>query len=312
MGDKPCIRIGHLKIIDHLILGIAAHRIEQKIDGRCSFILDPVSMNTWNQVVEGLLEEDIDGAFILAPEAMGLFGEGTDHRLLLYTHRSGSIIVKNRASNITKPADFKGKVVLVPNERSIHTMLFHRLMKSVGLTLGLETDSDADVFMEVLPPYMMPEALQYDEKGEIAGFFAAEPFGALALNNGFADPFCSSAKLWPDHPCCVFVLHNRVISNFPGAVEELVRELVRSGMTVYRNRDKAISQAQGFLGVEKDVAGKILEDSTLGFSTSGLLPVMSELEVIQDYMVDILGFMGSRIDLNRFVDDSFALNAGAK
>src|SRR3989339_1733229 len=118
MIDLPHIRIGHLKICDHLILGVAHLHLEHQSGILSRSILEPVVMNAWQPVSESLLNQDIDGAFIPAPLAMDLFTSGLDIRLLMFTHRSGSVILKSRISGIKSMAEFKGKTVLVPAELS--------------------------------------------------------------------------------------------------------------------------------------------------------------------------------------------------
>ncbi len=308
MNAKGCIRVGHLKIVDHLILGITAGRLEKKEIELPHFRLETVAMNTWGQVTDALLDGSIDGAFLLAPAAMELFGAGLDLKLLMLTHRSGSIIVKSKVSTIQTLSDFNGKVLLIPHILSIHHMLMHRLMMSVGLSLG--KGDDADVTVQVMPPFMMPEAMKYDQEGEIGGYIVSEPFGTQAVEMGFAREFCLTQKLWPNHPCCGFVLRDAFIQDHPETVQAMVTEFFESaGMIETGQEEELVNSAQQFFDQEPDCVRRIVTRSGQSFAPAHLLPEASELDIIQDYLVGTMAVMSRRIQVDDFIESRFARRA---
>jgi NitT/TauT family transport system substrate-binding protein len=312
MPDIPVIRIGHLKITDHLILGITDDKIKTGVETLKHAILEPVLMHGWNQVADALSDGSLEGAFILAPTAMDLFKSGVPIKLILFTHRSGSILVKNKAAGISRMQDFKGKIVLIPYQLSVHNMLFHKLLAEMGLKPGTTKDPHADVFLEVMAPTMMPEAIQYDDEGEIGGFIVAEPIGTQAIKQGFGDQVCLSKDLWPGHPCCVFVVRDEIIQNHPAAIQEITNSFVQSGFFVDKNPEKAAVIGAEFLGQNVDIITSVLSEPSDRITTSELFPKVNDLIVIQDYMIHDMNIMTSSIDMNRFVDPRFAGAAGAK
>lgn len=312
MADNPVIRIGHLQITDHLILGVTADKINKGEETLSNCTLEPVLMHGWNQVADALTDESLEGAFILAPTAMDLFKAGVGIKLILFTHRSGSILVKNKAAGIKKMEDFKGKIVLIPYQLSVHTMLFHKLLAEMGLKPGTTNDPEADVFLEVMAPSMMPEAVQYDEDGEIGGFIVAEPIGSQAIAGGYGEMVCLSKDLWPEHPCCVFVVRNEIIEKHPEAVQEITNSLVQSGFYVDNNPEEAAITGANFLNQDEAVIRSVLSDPVDRITTSQLFPRVSDLSVIQNYMLNDMKIMTSTIDLNQFVETRFAETANAK
>lgn len=312
MADNPVIRIGHLQITDHLILGVTADKIERGEEALSNCNLEPVLMHGWNQVADALTAESLEGAFILAPTAMDLFKAGVGIKLILFTHRSGSILVKNKAAGIKRMEDFKGKIVLIPYQLSVHTMLFHKLLAEVGLKPGTTKDPDADVFLEVMAPSMMPEAIQYDEDGEIGGFIVAEPIGSQAIAGGYGEIVCLSKDLWPEHPCCVFVMRNEIIEKYPDAVQEITNSLVQSGLSIDSNPEAAAKVGAQFLNQDEDVIKSVLSDPVDRITTSRLFPRINDLSVIQNYMLNDMKIMTSTIDMNQFVETRFAEAANAK
>ena len=312
MAENPVIRVGHLQITDHLILGVSADKIKKGEEVLETCTLEPVLMHGWNQVADALSNESIEGAFILAPTAMDLFKSGVAIKLILFTHRSGSILVKNKAAGINKMEDFKGKIVLIPYQLSVHTMLFHKLLAEMGLKPGTTKDPDADVFLEVMAPSMMPDAIQYDEDGEIGGFIVAEPIGSQVIAGGYGEMVCLSKELWPEHPCCVFVVRNDIIEKHPAAIQEITNSLVNAGIFIDENPEEAAIIGAGFLNQDEDVIRSVLSDPVDRITTSRLYPSVNDLNVMQNYMLNDMKIMTSTIDMDQFVETRFAEAANAQ
>ena len=307
MADKPTLKVGHLKITDHLILGIAQELSKQNVAPMSSFNLETQTYLGWNQVSAAMMSGDIDICFILAPTAMDLYKAGVKIKLILFAHKTGSILIKNKAAGINSIQDFKGKMIAIPYQLSVHHMLLHQLLTENGLDPG----AGKDVGLEVMAPSQMPQAVQEDEEGEIGGFIVAEPFGSQAIIEGYGEELYLSKDLWPKHPCCVVVAKDEVIEKYPDAVQELTNNLVKAGSFVQENIAEATKIGAAFLGQSENVVKKVLTDPADRVMTSELLPVVDDLSKIQDYMCDKMNVLKGKIDLDKFVDLKFAKEAGA-
>lgn len=307
MTDKPTFKVGHLKITDHLILGITKDHHQSGTSALSTCDLETVPYLGWNQVSQAMMAGDIDMCFVLAPTAMDLFKAGVDIRLILFAHKTGSVLVKNKVAGINSIDDFKGKLIAIPYQLSIHHMLLHQLLTEKGLEPG----AGKDVGLEVMAPSQMPMAIKEDEDGEIGGFIVAEPFGAQAVTEGYGEILFLSKDLWPKHPCCVVVAKNDIIEKYPDAVQEFTNSLVRSGSFVQENIDEATRIGAGFLDQKEDVIRKVLTEPPDRVMTRELLPVVDDLAKIQDYMCDTMQVLKGKIDLDKFVVDTFAKEAGA-
>ncbi len=312
MTDKPVIKIGHLKITDHLILGVTELKQKKGLEVFNHASLETVLKTGWNEVADGLTDGSLDGAFVLAPTAMDLYKAGVKIKLVLFTHKSGSVLVKNKKAGIEKIEDFAGKFVLIPYQLSVHNMLFHKLLTEKGLKPGTSNVKGVDVFLEVMAPMMMPDAVQYDDDGEIAGFIVAEPIGSQAIAGGYGEEFYLSKDLWPNHPCCVFVVRDEVIEKHPDAIHEITGSLVKSGLEIEAQPESAAAIGAGFLGQDKAIVERVLTDPPDRITTNALFPVIDDLSTIQDYMCDNMQLMTDKIDLEKFIDTQFASSAGAK
>jgi NitT/TauT family transport system substrate-binding protein len=307
---KTSLKIGYLPIIDHLILGISKFKAEKYPVLFPHSDIEMVQKSAWNEVGNALMAGAIDMAFMLAPYAMDLYSAKKNIKLLLLSHRDGSVLVTNKKANITKLEDFKGKIVLIPYQASLHHVILHKVLSSAGLTLGL----GKDVTTEPVAPGMIPAAIQFDEEGAIAGFIVADPFGTVVVSAGHGDVLKLSKEVVPDHPCCAIVARDEVIQNHPEAVQELIKSFVQSGSVVRQDIEKTIPVAMNFLNQPEPVVRAIMEDKNERFSTERLMPKLDELEEIQNYLIDTVTIpaLSGKIEMDKFVDLRFAQAAGAK
>ena len=302
------LKVGYLPIIDHLILGITKNKIDNGLEDTPDIEL--VEKFGWNEVGDALMEGSIDMAFMLAPYAMDLYHTKQNIKLLLLSHRDGSIIVTNKRANIKDLQDFKGKTVLIPYQASMHHVIFHKLLQSAGLTLGI----DKDVVTEVVAPGQIPMMIEYDQEGTIAGYIVAEPFGTVVVNGGHGDILKLSKDVTPAHPCCGVVVRDEVIQENRDTVQALINSFVKSGLEVKSDRENTIKTAVSFMKQPEAVVRAILEDPSERFTADRLLPTLEELDAAQNYLIDTVSMpaISGKIDMSKFVDLSFAQAAGAK
>jgi len=301
---KQKLRVGYLPIIDHLILGMTNEKPLENVE------LDLQKKFGWNEVGDALKAGEIDVAFILAPYAMDIFYSERNVKLLLLSHRDGSIIVANKRANINDLGDFKGKTVLIPYQASMHHILLHKRLKDEGLSVGIGND----VTTEVVAPGQIPMMIEYDPDGFIAGYIVAEPFGTQVVNNGLGTVMSLSKEIMDSHPCCAVVARQEIVEKHPEAIQELITSLVASGKVVYSNLDSTVKTAVDFLGQPEDVVRAILGDSNRRVSMDKLMPKADEFKSMQDYLIDSVTApaLSGKIDVDQFLDLRFAKAAGAE
>ena len=309
-SGKVKLRVAHIQITDHLILGVLKHWIEKGEVAPEHFELETRCMASWNPVQEALETGNVDAAFILAPIAMDLFNYGVPIKLVLFAHRSGSIFTRSKAGDYEEPYQnfFKNRSFLIPHKMSVHHMLTHMFFQGVGLKASMEKGDDVDVNLEVVAPVNMPVFLK--ENPEACGFMVAEPIGTKAIAAGIADQQFLSNQLWQNHPCCVVTVRDDFTVPHEAAVQEFTELLVKAGQFVAERPDTAAEIAVAFLDPQKKLGLKVAVLSNVlkepeGIKTEDLYPTISDLEKMQRYMHDTMG-VGGAIDLNQFVDTRFA------
>ncbi len=308
MGMKPRLKIGHLQITDHLILGITKAKLEKGTEAFRYCDIETISMMGWNNIGEAVTNSEIDIAFMLAPYAMELFHSGEKITLILLSHKAGSIIVANKKANIQKIEDFKGKTVLIPYHLSVHHMLFDQLLTEKGL----ETGVGKDVVFETVAPAQIPEFIKMDEEGDIGGYIVAEPFGTQVVKAGYGTEISLSKDIWPNHPCCVVVVRDEIKEKYPDAINELTVSLVKSGLLIDQKPEIAAKVGSSFLNQKFEVVHSVLTEPPDRLGTRELKPILKDLDTIQTYLTDKIDAMSGKIDLEKFVDFQFSDAAGAR
>jgi NitT/TauT family transport system substrate-binding protein len=309
----PDIRIGHLKIVDHLLPGMAAAL--PGLDSQVPWRLIPVPMQSWDEICDGLQNETIHGACITTPLALKLFGTGMDIRLLMFVHRSGSLMVKSRKANIRSLSDFTKKSVLIPESFSVQAMLLHKMFADAGLVLGPHDQPDTQVKWEMVPPHLMPDMLLAeddiaDDDPAIGGFMAPEPFGSLAVLQGQADQVCISDSLWKNHPCCGLVVTGHFLQTYPQIPGSLVAHFFNTARHLeQKDTLELVSHAADFLGQDPVLVKSVLRHSRVSFAPKTLVPDTAAIDMIQHYMIDAMKIMPQKIDLDSFVDNFWAQKA---
>ena len=303
MSEKQKIRVGHLNITDHLILGMTKDRYDNGQEDFKHLDLETVPLMGWPQLIGELESDNLDGAFILAPSAMDLYRSGLPIKMVMLGHKTGSIFIKRNGAGIEKIEDFKGQTIVIPYQLSIHHMLVHQLLTESGLTPG------KDVMFETLSPSDMPIALEYGEEDKLGGFIVAEPFGTLSINAGHGQVFSLSKDLWPKHPCCIFVAKDNVIETKKDALFELISSLVKSGNIAENNVDEAAVAGAKFLNQDKEIIKGILTEPADRIITNDLMPVKEDFEKMQNYMHEKMGVLKGKIDLDKFINTSFIKDA---
>ncbi|MBW2108106.1 MAG: chemotaxis protein CheW [Deltaproteobacteria bacterium] len=312
-SGKVHLSVAHIQITDHLTLGVLKHLIASGALAPERFELETLCMPSWNPVQKALETGDIDAAFVLAPIAMDLFGVGAPMKLVLFAHKNGSICVgsKQVPTRGSLQEFFRGKTFYIPHMLSIHHMLSTMLLREIGLRPGVAGQEGVDVLFEVVPPIKMPEFLA--KHAEVCGYTVAEPLGTKAIASGTGDLMLFSGELWQDHPCCVVVVRDELIQDYPDAVQEFVTMLVQAGQFIAQQPDQAAEIAVTFLdpkknlGLKAPVLKKVLTEPQ-GIKTDDLFPVIEDLDRIQHYMVEEMG-IGTLIDLDKFMDVRFAEKA---
>ena len=309
-SGKVRLKIAHIQITDHLVLGALKHLIKNGDLAPEHFELETVCMPGWNPVQEALGKGTVDAACILAPMAMDLFNFGIPIKMVLLAHKGGSICVRSTQGEYREPFPnfFKKKTFLIPHKMSVHHMLAHMFFSRIGVKPGMAGGEDIDLNFEVVAPIKMPEFLRGNP--DACGFMVAEPLGTKSIASGIASLQFLSSQLWENHPCCVVAVRDDFAGPYADAVYEFTDMLVKAGKFIENRPETAAEVAVSFLDPQKMLGLKVpvlknVLTEPQGIKTGDLFPSLEEIDRMQRYMVEKMG-IGSLIDVEKFVDLRFA------
>lgn len=313
-SGKVRLKVAHIQITDHLVLGVLKHLISSGEVTPKYFELETECMSSWNPVSKALEKGTVDAACVLAPIAMDLFSYEVPIKLILFAHRNGSIFVRSKAGqdNPKAPQDFfRNRSFYIPHTMSVHNILAHMFFTGIGIQPGVTGKENTDIALEVVPPVKMPEFL--GSTAEAAGYLVAEPLGTKAIASGIAELQFLSSEMWENHPCCVVAMQEEFINTYTDAVYEFTELLVYAGKYIDQKPGLAAEIAVNFLDPDKSLGLKVpllknVLTEPLGIKTNDLYPTIEDLDRIQRYMHYKMG-VGNLIDLNKFVDLRFANRA---
>ena len=309
-SGKVNLRVAHIQITDHLVLGVLKHMIQNGQLTPRHFELETLCMPGWNHVQEALAKGTVDAACVLAPIAMDLFNFGVPIKLVLLVHKSGSICVRSTQGDYQAPFQnfFRKKTFLIPHKMSVHHMLAHMFFSRIGIKPGMAGEKGIDLNFEIVAPIKMPEFLRSNP--DACGFMVAEPLGTKSIASGIASLQFLSGQMWENHPCCVLAVRDDFSGPYADAVYEFTEMMVQAGDFIEKHPETSAEIAVAFLdpqkilGLKVPVIKNVLKEEQ-GIKTGDLFPSLEALDIMQRYMYEEMG-IGTLIDLEKFVDLRFA------
>lgn len=270
------------------------------------------------------------------PLAMDLFGAGLDITLLMFTHRSGSLMVQNTANPVSSISSFKNRTILIPHALSVQHMLLHKFLATQGLFLAPPEDTrgislpDKEAVLvrsEAISPCLMPELIEHDKDGDICAMVAPEPFGSQTIERGTGQELLSLDRLWKNHPCCGFVVRTSWLRKNESILADLVPHLFESANMLDQalseaNQgkrmgdtypiDKLWENAEKFFRQSRRVTQTAVAASRVSFAPANLVPDHSLVATIREYMTQAMGVLAHPVNLDNFINTAFAEKALAE
>lgn len=153
----------------------------------------------WADLWSAYSTGELDVAHMLSPMPLAINAGATNGarptELSFTQNTNGQAITlaTEYRGRVHSAADFRGMVLGIPFEYSVHALLLRDFLSAGGV------DPIADVELRLLRPADMVAQL---EVGGIDGFIGPEPFNQRALESGAGAVFTLTSQLWDRHPCC--------------------------------------------------------------------------------------------------------------
>lgn len=242
-------------------------------------------------VVSALEAKQVQATFMIVPLAMKLREQGVPVKICYLGHRDGSEIVVGKNSRIRSLVDLKGKKMAIPSPYSNQNFVVHKLMEDYGM-------NPDDISFVVLPPPDMPTSLA---AGAIDAYFVGEPFCAKAELDGIGRILYYARDIWPNFISCALVVHEDLLKENPGVVNDLVRGIAESGAWAETHRAEAAKLVSPYYRQDEKVLNYVLTSDPKRVSYLKLTPTDQDLEQIQNQGIK-MGLLTRRIPMNELID----------
>ena len=261
---KTDLTLGYMPLTDSLPL-LAAHQLGFFRDQGLDVTLqEEVS---WANIRDKVIVGQFDGAHMLAPMVMAsTLGLGGLNKPLIAPYSlnlggngmtlSASLYRELESTTRGRPGPASLKqlieqrklekqpplVLAVVFPYSSHNLLLRYWLASAGI------DPDRDVTTVVLPPSQMVDHLRL---GHIHGFFAGEPWNAVATADGIGCCVATGRDIWQNAPNKVLGVTEDWARTNPDTLDALLRALYRAGAWLDGNRAQAVSLLAEYLPVDR-------------------------------------------------------------
>ena len=261
---KTDLTLGYMPLTDSLPLLAAAQLGFFRDQGLDVTLQEEVS---WANIRDKVIVGQFDGAHMLAPMVMAsTLGLGGLNKPLIAPYSlnlggngmtlSASLYRDLESTTRGRPGPASLKqlieqrklekqsplVVAVVFPYSSHNLLLRYWLASAGI------DPDRDVTTVVLPPSQMVDHLRL---GHIHGFFAGEPWNAVATADGIGCCVATGRDIWQNAPNKVLGVTEDWARTNPDTLDALLRALHQAGVWLDGNRAQAVSLLAEYLPVDR-------------------------------------------------------------
>ncbi|HLI25831.1 MAG TPA: CmpA/NrtA family ABC transporter substrate-binding protein [Chloroflexota bacterium] len=213
----------------------------------------------WADIRDAFIAGEIDASHLLSPMpislSLGLGSAKVPTRLAAIENINGQAITlaAKYKDRVQAPADFKGMVLAVPFDYSVHNLLLRAYLAEGGL------DPDRDVQIRVMRP---PDMVANLAAGNIDGYLAPDPFNQRAVYEGVGYIHLLSKELWDSHPCCAFAVRAEFIERYPNTYRALLHAIVDathySSQLAHREEVAVAIAARDYLNQPEEVVKAVL------------------------------------------------------
>jgi len=240
--SAPVVRVGLLRLTDAAPVIVALERgffAASGIDVRLS--IEP----SWANIADKLTYGQLDAAVMLPPLAfavtLGLRGAGTPLAVPMSLSLNGNAVTVSRAiieavAGRTEPGPIEigpmeigrrlarhlARSGMRPRLAVVHAFSTHNLLLRYWLAAA-GIDPDKDVELTIVPPASMVAAM---EAGQIDGFCAGAPWGAVAARRESGRTIAASSAIWRNHPEKCFAVRRDWAESNPDLLQGMLDALL--------------------------------------------------------------------------------------
>ena len=276
-GGDNTVKIGYLPS-DHdaaLFVADAQGKFAEK-----NITVELVQFNNGGDLMTAMASGEVNVGYVGIAPVLSSVEKGVPVKVISSAQTDGSGFVVTKDSGITSAADLKGKNIATPGEASIqYVLLKYYLDKN-----GLSTD---DLNISAMKVPSMNDALKTKQ---IDGIVTFQPYVSIAANDSNNVVLEDSAKILPNHPCCVVVASDDFIKNHEDTVKDIV--------SIHENATKFINdniKAGNASAVVKLLPDDIVSNADLEAKSLESFPFISGID--DGFKADVDAFQKLEVDI---------------
>ena len=208
--NQNVIEVGYLPTDHSAALLVAKHNKTYENNG---LNVKTVQINSGSNIVDAVASGDVDIGYVGITPAMQGISKGVPIKVVGSVNMVGSGIVVEPNSNITSPADLKGKSIATPGVSSIQQVLLLYELQKYNI-------SPEDVDLISINVYNIPSSLAAHK---VDAYISYEPFVSLAPYEGIGNVLIYSNDIIKDHPCCVIIASESFIKEHPQELDKFLK-----------------------------------------------------------------------------------------
>lgn len=290
---RQVVRLGYMPVVTNLAAPLLDHASAERTH---ALRFKAVKFASFAEMAEALRNNDIQGAFIIAPLSIVLHQQGEDVKVVYIGNRHESTFVTRKELHAKSLHDLAGKTVAVPMRYSGHNLGLLRMIADAGLEEKIR-------LVEMNPPDMASALTA----GSLDAYFVGEPFAAQTMRAGDSDRLFYVEEIWPGFICNLLLVKAQFVEEDPAAVKRLVEGAARSGVWAQHNPGEAAQIASRYWGQPQELVLYALNTPANRIVFNQFVPRPAEMLQIAKLMVRFGLLQKDNID--GLVDDRFAQNA---
>jgi len=237
---------------------------------------------------EGLDVREV-GAFSAGPEEMSAFSAGqldigyvgaapaitfasqgmADVKIVAQANAIGSSIVVRSGLDVADVNGLKGLTVAIPGVSTMQDFILHKALDEAGV-------DPAEVNIIVVKP---PDMIASLASGQIDAAVVWEPYPTMAVAQNAGRVLITSAKILPDHPCCMVVVDSKFLKDNPDTVKRFIAAHIKATDYINANKLEAADMAHLWTGQDTSITRVAMKNIKYAY-----VPSVKAIQSYVDFM----------------------------
>ena len=237
---------------------------------------------------EGLDVREV-GAFSAGPEEMSAFSAGqldmgyvgaapaitfasqgmADIKIVAQANTIGSSIVVRPGLDIADVNGLKGRTVAIPGVSTMQDFILHKALDEAGV-------DPAEVNIIVVKP---PDMIASLASGQIDAAVVWEPYPTMAVAQNAGRVLITSAKILPNHPCCMVVVDSKFLKDNPDTVKRFIAAHIKATDYINANKLEAADMAHLWTGQDTSITRVAMKNIKYAY-----VPSVKAIQSYVDFM----------------------------